>query len=178
MGTARIIEAVVGDLQANHGLSADNMLLHNFVDVRRENVAVPNGFGIDDDGWTVFALVEAAGLVGTNGGACRSLAETGLEGALQLACAGRVATAAWVVFGSLVTANEDVASEFCHGFSFREAAEAIKKRVARGDPPVFNDRCYRVDSISKPQASRSGSGMYFEFLFLRAHSRSRVDRMY
>jgi len=35
-----------------------------------------------------------------------------------------------------------------------------------------------VDSISKPQASKSGSGMYFEFLFFRAHSRSRVERMY
>src|SRR6185312_9980897 len=37
---------------------------------------------------------------------------------------------------------------------------------------------YRVDSISNPQASRSASGIYFEFLFRRAHSRSRVDRMY
>jgi hypothetical protein len=37
---------------------------------------------------------------------------------------------------------------------------------------------YKVDSISKPQASRSASGMYLEFLFLRAHSRRRVDRMY
>src|SRR5271168_426658 len=37
---------------------------------------------------------------------------------------------------------------------------------------------YRVDSISKPQASSSASGMYFEFLFRRAHSRSLVDRMY
>src|SRR5271163_5153783 len=37
---------------------------------------------------------------------------------------------------------------------------------------------YSVDSISKPQASNSASGMYFEFLFRRAHSRSRVERMY
>src|SRR5271163_4911459 len=37
---------------------------------------------------------------------------------------------------------------------------------------------YRVDSISNPQASSSASGMYFEFLFRRAHSRSLVDRMY
>src|SRR5438270_11061481 len=37
---------------------------------------------------------------------------------------------------------------------------------------------YSVDSISKPQASKRGSGMYFEFLFLRAHSRRRVERMY
>src|SRR5713226_645293 len=37
---------------------------------------------------------------------------------------------------------------------------------------------YRVDSISKPQASSKGSGMYLEFLFRRAHSRSRVERKY
>jgi hypothetical protein len=37
---------------------------------------------------------------------------------------------------------------------------------------------YSVDSISKPQASSRGSGMYFEFLLRRAHSRKRVDRKY
>src|SRR5205807_8926153 len=37
---------------------------------------------------------------------------------------------------------------------------------------------YSVDSISNPQASSKGSGMYLEFLFRRAHSRSRVDRRY
>src|ERR1700761_986915 len=35
-----------------------------------------------------------------------------------------------------------------------------------------------VDSISKPQASSSASGMYFEFLLRRAHSRRRVERTY
>src|SRR5579863_735724 len=37
---------------------------------------------------------------------------------------------------------------------------------------------YSVDSISNPQASRSGSGMYLEFLLRRAHSRRRVERKY
>src|SRR5439155_17093209 len=37
---------------------------------------------------------------------------------------------------------------------------------------------YSVDSISKPQASSRGSGMYLEFLLRRAHSRKRVERMY
>src|ERR1700727_3129746 len=32
--------------------------------------------------------------------------------------------------------------------------------------------------MSKPHASRSASGMYFEFLLRRAHSRRRVERMY
>src|SRR5438309_4726047 len=37
---------------------------------------------------------------------------------------------------------------------------------------------YRVDSISNPHASSSGSGMYLEFLLRRAHSRKRVERKY
>src|SRR6266849_10874233 len=39
-------------------------------------------------------------------------------------------------------------------------------------------RAYSVDSISNPQASKRGSGMYFEFLLRRAHSRNRVERRY
>ena len=39
-------------------------------------------------------------------------------------------------------------------------------------------KAYNVDSISNPHASKSASGMYLEFLFRRAHSRNRVDRMY
>src|ERR1700712_180950 len=50
-------------------------------------------------------------------------------------------------------------------------------------PPRRTAHCnlaqtYSVDSISNPQASNSASGMYFEFLFRRAHSRSRVERTY
>src|ERR1700733_7290453 len=54
------------------------------------------------------------------------------------------------------------------------------KNVApKGDAVQFRIAfIYRVDSISKPQASKSGSGIYFEFLFRRAHSRNRVDRKY
>src|SRR5664280_2339319 len=37
---------------------------------------------------------------------------------------------------------------------------------------------YSTDSISKPHASRRGSGMNFEFLLRLAHSRRRVERMY
>src|SRR5438128_869316 len=47
-------------------------------------------------------------------------------------------------------------------------------------PAAFNfPGClYSVDSISNPQASSKGSGIYFEFLLRRAHSRRRVDRTY
>jgi len=53
--------------------------------------------------------------------------------------------------------------------------EAVAK-TASGNPRL--EVAYSVDSISNPQASRSGSGMYLEFLLRRAHSRSRVERKY
>ena len=56
--------------------------------------------------------------------------------------------------------------------------ELQKKKAAFGDPSRNRFPAYRVDSISKPQASSNGSGMYLEFLFRRAHSRSRVERRY
>src|SRR6266481_4682716 len=44
--------------------------------------------------------------------------------------------------------------------------------------PLCDPFLYSVDSISNPQASNKGSGMYLEFLLRRAHSRKRVERMY
>lgn len=56
---------------------------------------------------------------------------------------------------------------------------AYRKRAAPlGAALQFLQKAYSVDSISKPQASSKGSGMYFEFLLRRAHSRRRVDRRY
>src|SRR5438270_9457880 len=58
-------------------------------------------------------------------------------------------------------------------FSF----SAIKKAAWRR--PCLNFQLnYKVDSISKPQASSKGSVMYLEFLLRRAHSRRRIDRKY
>src|SRR5271154_2384024 len=66
--------------------------------------------------------------------------------------------------------------------SIKGQREAQKEKGRLGRPSSNQDELlylvYRVDSISKPQASSKGSGMYLEFLFLRAHSRSRVDRKY
>ena len=114
MRTVRVVEAVLCDLQARHWPPADDVLLHDLLDIGRQDVAVPNGLGIHHDGWAVLALVEAPRLVSTHGGTCRGLAQAGLEGTLQLAGAGGIATAAGMGFVSLVAADEDVPGEFCH----------------------------------------------------------------
>ncbi len=68
------------------------------------------------------------------------------------------------------------------GKAWTQGKNAGHKAKAPLDSGAFSDgllmKVYNVDSISKPQASRRASGIYFEFLFRRAHSRSRVDRMY
>src|ERR1700676_324312 len=56
----------------------------------------------------------------------------------------------------------------------RQAKAPHKAALLRG----YLGGNYNVDSISKPHASRSASGMYLEFLLRRAHSLRRVDRMY
>src|SRR5580704_13359358 len=81
----------------------------------------------------------------------------------------------------------------CHHIRSRPPLPMIRKTVSRktvsrktgkgrlGDPFVHYNSVpcdHKVDSISKPQASSKGSGMYLEFLLRRAHSRSRVDRKY
>src|SRR5713101_859094 len=56
---------------------------------------------------------------------------------------------------------------------------ALKKRKAASRRPWQRNRLfYSVDSMSNPQASSNGSGMYLEFLLRRAHSRRRVERRY
>ena len=54
------------------------------------------------------------------------------------------------------------------------ANKKAAKRAASAKEPAL----YSVDSISNPHASSKGSGMYFEFLLRRAHSRKRVERRY
>src|SRR3954469_14880512 len=53
-----------------------------------------------------------------------------------------------------------------------------KKKGRRSRRPLSLQTDYSVDSISNPQASSKGSGMYLEFLLRRAHSRRRVERWY
>src|SRR5438132_182344 len=56
--------------------------------------------------------------------------------------------------------------------------EAEEKKGRRNRRPFTFIPLYSVDSISNPQACSKGSGMYFEFLLRRAHSRKRVERWY
>ncbi len=66
MGARPGIQAVVRNYQSLHRLSADDMALDNFVHVFRGDAAIPDRFRINHYIRSVFALIEASGLIGAN----------------------------------------------------------------------------------------------------------------
>jgi hypothetical protein len=66
VGAVLGVEAGVGEAEALDGTVVKEMFGDDFVDVANVDVAVPDGLGIDDDYWTVLALIEAAGFVGAD----------------------------------------------------------------------------------------------------------------
>ena len=60
------VEAGFGQHEALYRFAPDDVGVDDFVDVGFGDVSVPDGIGIDDDVWTVLALIEAAGLIGTH----------------------------------------------------------------------------------------------------------------
>jgi hypothetical protein len=66
VGTVLGVEAGVRETEALDGTVVDEVLGDDLIDVASMNVAVPDGLGIDDDYWAVFALVEASGFIGAD----------------------------------------------------------------------------------------------------------------
>ena len=60
------VQAVVCEAEAFYRLSRFDVGRDDLVDVGFGDVAVPDGFGIDDYVGAVLALVEASGLVGAD----------------------------------------------------------------------------------------------------------------
>jgi len=109
------IETFVGYPQAFDGTVAEDMRLHDFVHVSKPHVTVPGGFGIHHDGRTVFALVQASGLVGAHRGLNSALGQMSLKGTLQFGAPGWIAAAARMSVGTLIGADEDMFLELRHG---------------------------------------------------------------
>ena len=101
-------------MQALDRPPSEDVGLHDLVNVLQRDVAVPDGVGINHDGGAVFALVEASRLVGADGGAGSGLGQADLEGSVKVAGGGTIATAARMIVGTLVAADEDVPDELWH----------------------------------------------------------------
>jgi hypothetical protein len=129
VGAVLDVEAGVGDAEALDGAVVEEVLGDDLVDVFEVDVAVPDGFGIDDDDRAMLALVEAAGLVGADVVLEAGFLDGVLEGWLELLTAAGEATWAHGGFVALVGADEDVVVEFrqwlCSLFPMADACRGL-----------------------------------------------------
>ncbi len=112
------IEAGSGEAQPLHGAAMDEVLGDDFFYIFQMNEAVPDGLGIDHHGRAVLALVEAAGLVGTDEMLEASVFDGVLEGGFELFAAVRQAAWAGRGFVALIRTDKDVMFKFRHGGGF------------------------------------------------------------
>lgn len=118
MLATRGVEALVGDHQSLDRLIADDVRVNDLVNIGRGNVAVPDGFRINDNRWAVLALVKTPGFVSADGAFDSALCEFGLEGSMKVSVAGAIAAATRMIVRTLVGADKDVLFELRHYVEF------------------------------------------------------------
>ncbi len=114
MFAAFSIKAGVGQAQPLDWLPANDVRFDDLVYVGFGNVPVPDGFWIDNDCWTVLALIQTAGLIRPHFALQAALRELLLECLLQLGLGGWIAASPRIARRTLVPADEDMLLEFRH----------------------------------------------------------------
>ena len=111
MGAGFGIDALVGETEPLDRTTVDKVLLDDLRGILRLHVAIPDRFGVHDDGGAVLALIEAAGFVNANraaqAGGFRQLLELGVQFTFAVAGARGPGSA----FRAGVVADEDVVLE-------------------------------------------------------------------
>src|SRR5437764_5457478 len=133
---AQRVQAIVGDHEAAHGLSADEVGLDNLVQIFLAHAAIPHRLGIDDHVGAVLALVETAGFVGPNSAFESALGELGLQRLLQLSLTGGVAASARTGGISDVGTDEYVALKLWHVPTVYQCAEGYISLNGRPCPAL------------------------------------------
>jgi hypothetical protein len=104
VGAAGGVDATLGQAETLDWPASHKVLADNFVHIRGLDRAVPDSVGVDDDGWAMLALVEAASLVGANrGGEARGLQlifENGVQRSDAVAGARRPGTPGFAAIGA------------------------------------------------------------------------------
>jgi hypothetical protein len=111
------IQAFFGQAQALDRPSAYDVRLNDLFDVGFTNPAIPDGIGIDHHVRPVLALVEAAGLIGTDASLQAMGSQFLLEEFLQASFRQRITASPRMPCRSLVSANKDMFFEFRHRLS-------------------------------------------------------------
>ena len=108
------VQARICQPQPLDGFAAENMGLNNLFDVGLGDVSVPNCVWINDDIRTVFALIEAARLIGADFTLQSALGQLLLKQFLQPGFRLRITASAGMARWTLVSADENVLFEFGH----------------------------------------------------------------
>lgn len=105
---------MIGHKQSGYDFPLHDMPLHNLCNIGFCADPVPHSFGIDDHTGAEFAMVEAAGLIGTN--ETFKIQSLGfiLEVRMKFFRAQICATTARIVFRTLVGADEDMSLKRWH----------------------------------------------------------------
>ena len=109
------VQAPLGQHQALHWPSSNDVRLDNLVDVRFGDVSIPNGVGINHKIRAVFALVETTRLVSPHSALKPALSQLLLEQLLQFRLACGIAASPRISRRALVAAYENVFLELGHG---------------------------------------------------------------
>ena len=157
MGTVGIVQAAFGNQEIIEDFSSQDRFGDDPGNVFDGDPAIPDSLGIDHDGRSVLALVEAAGMIGPGQGAESGLPEFDLESILERLEARRVAATPLVARVADVTADENVVREARHVSSH----EMWLKSVATGQGKTLRRTGTATDRIASariPGQSISRSG--------------------
>jgi hypothetical protein len=126
------IEAFVGKDQTLDGFAVHDVGFDDLVDIGGGDASVPDAIGIDDDGGSVLALVEASRHIGAHAFFETAQREFLLEEELQLGLARGIAAAARMSGFALIAANEEMLLELGHELNVQDfAAEMTEGGMAR-----------------------------------------------
>lgn len=126
------IEAFVGKDETLDGLAVDDVGFDDLVDIGGGDASVPDAIGIDDDGGSVLALIEASRHIGAHAFLETAQREFLLEEELELGLARGIAATARMSSLALIAANEEMLLEFGHELNVQDfAAELAEGGMAR-----------------------------------------------
>ena len=106
--------SMAGHQQAVHDPAGDYVLFHDLRDVRLRSSPIPHTFRIDDDAWTILAVIETSGLIGANDAFETQPAYFHFHKFLESNRATIGAAPARVALGTLVNAHKDMTAEIRH----------------------------------------------------------------
>jgi hypothetical protein len=124
------IEAGAGETQALYGAAMEEVFGDDFAHVFKLDEAIPDGLGIDHHRGAVFALIEAAGLIGADKMLEASVFDGIFECGFELLAAAGKAARAGRGFVALIRADKDVVLKFRHGGGFLLRL-VLQRRIVR-----------------------------------------------